>query len=146
MQTAALARLEEDTAIRETLHRLTAPAAPEAPSVDDLLEKLAGVEARRVEASREYAEGPLDMAALQAILVSVDAQADGVRRNIEGVSLASPARALLTAPDLASGWDARSTDERRALLGLLLRKVVVFRSTSHGRNTFDADRIELVWQ
>ncbi len=68
------------------------------------------------------------------------------QRQIEKIEASQPAKSLIKSVDISKSWDERTLEEKRSLLRLVIEKVVIQKSLTPGRNTFDSRRVEIVWR
>lgn len=141
---SALARLEADEELRSGLVKLASPVLA-GPSMDDLLRKRETLLARWHEVGDMFTAGEVDRAEHNRMRNNITEDRKVVDAALARIEVASPAGALLAAGDLSKGWESRSQAERRALLRLLIDRIVV-KPANHGRNRFDPDRVEIIWR
>jgi site-specific DNA recombinase len=69
-----------------------------------------------------------------------------IEQQLNRLEAVRPVTSLLASVDLNMSWEERTLLEKRALLRLLIEKVMISKSLSPGRNTFDSRRIEILWR
>jgi DNA invertase Pin-like site-specific DNA recombinase len=74
------------------------------------------------------------------------AKQETIQRQLERIEASKPAGIMLGALDLDKAWEERNLAEKQALLKLVIEKVLIHKSLSPGRNTFDSRRIEILWR
>jgi site-specific DNA recombinase len=118
------------------------------PQESGLLDALREDEARLVELGRDYANRliarPAFFAAQQALTDRIAATTRTLDRITQGRILAA-----LPAPSdgatLRATWDQADLEWRRSLVATLVEQVRL-RPAVRGRNTFDPDRVEIIWR
>ena len=116
-------------------------------AVAGLLERLRADEAQLEELGRDYADRLVTREAFLAAQGRITDRLTVTRRELSRVTRDQAAVAV---PDggaavLRTTWDATDLDWRRALLGLVLERVVLHPCV-RGRRDFDPTRVELVWR
>jgi len=109
-------------------------ASDAAPVVGD---ELATLEARLVELAEAWADGDLDRRSWVAARRRIEARVDELRRSL-GVG-------PLPVGDVREAWAAADIDRRRALVALVVDRVVVGPAV-RGRNVFDPGRVVIDWR
>lgn len=89
----------------------------------------------------DYSKGEYERA--RKVLIG---KQETIQRQLERLEASKPANAILGAVDLSKAWEERNLAEKQALLKLVIEKVLIHKSESPGRNTFDARRIEIIWR
>jgi site-specific DNA recombinase len=127
-------------------------------AVDGLLDRLRATETQLEDVGRDYADG---LVAREAFLAAQGRLSDRLEATRRQLSRAARRRGVVTIPEggtaaIRAEWDAWGSDEgeaarlaglerRRALLGLVLDRVVLYPCV-RGRRDFDPTRVELVWR
>jgi ComEC/Rec2-related protein len=142
--------------LQAALEAATEESADDA--VNGLLEGLRAIETQLEDLGRDYADG---LVAREAFLAAQGRLSDRLEATRRQLSRAAPRPAVITIPEggavaIRAEWDAWGSDEseaarlaglerRRALLGLVLDRVVLYPCV-RGRRDFDPTRVELVWR
>ena len=113
---------------------------------DDLIEVLTNTRLKISETTEMWVEGTLSKSEFERAHKMLSEKRDEIERKLDKMEAAQPILKMLTAPDLNTSWEDRNVEEKRALLALVVKKVIIRKSKSPGRNTFDRERIEIVWR
>lgn len=100
-------------------------------------DELATLEARLVELAEAWADGDIDRRSWVTARRRIDARVEELRRSLG----AGP----LPVGDVREAWAAMDVDRRRALVALVVDRVVVGPAV-RGRNVFDPGRVSIDWR
>ena len=142
--TAVLERLSADKTLLENLSLPTHEGSQK--EHDDLIEVLTNTRLKISETTEMWVEGTLSKSEFELAHKMLSEKRDEIERKLDKMEAAQPILKMLTAPDLNTSWEDRNVEEKRALLALVVKKVIIRKSKSPGRNTFDRERIEIVWR
>ena len=142
--TAVLERLSADKTLLENLSLPTDEGSQK--EHDDLIEVLTNTRLKISETTEMWVEGTLSKSEFERAHKMLSEKRDEIERKLDKMEAAQPILKMLTAPDLNTSWEDRNVEEKRALLALVVKKVIIRKSKSPGRNTFDRERIEIVWR
>ena len=142
--TSVLGRLSEDKALLENLSQ---PANDESQKEhNDLINILTNTRLKISETQDLYLDGILSKSEYERAHIILSEKREAIEHKLEKIEASQPVMEMLNAPDLNTSWEERTIEEKRALLALVLKKIIIKKSKSPGRNTFDRERIEIVWR
>jgi DNA invertase Pin-like site-specific DNA recombinase len=142
--TAVLERLSSDKALLESLSHPTNDGSQ--TEHNDLIEVLRNTRLKLSETTDMWLDGILSRPEFERASKKLNEKRIEIESKLERMEAAQPLIKMLAAPDFNTSWDERNIEEKRALLALVVKKVIIKKSKSPGRNTFDRDRIEIVWR
>jgi DNA invertase Pin-like site-specific DNA recombinase len=142
--TAVIERLSRDATLLENLSQPKTENSQREHS--ELLQALTNIRSKSSENQDLWLEGTLTKPEYERALNKLSARRMEIERRLDKMEAATPVSKLLGSTDLNKSWDERSIEEKRALLSLVIKKVIINKSTSPGRNTFDRRRVEIVWR
>lgn len=121
---------------------LADPGARDIP--DDLAADVTRLEAQLDALADDYADGTLGRGAYAKATARVESRLTDARRSIAStVRRTSPM--LDASIDVTAAWPTMTTDERRERITAVVDHVIVAPAVK-GRNTFDPDRVSVVWK
>jgi DNA invertase Pin-like site-specific DNA recombinase len=116
---------------------LAAPKASKAVDVDAL-------EARLAELADTYAEGEITKAEWMRARDKIEERLAKARRQRDGAALAAVTDRYAKAGALREAWPSMSIDQRRAVLGVVIDRVIIGPAPRPGQ--FDAERVDIAWR
>ncbi len=142
--TAVLTRLENDKKLIRNLHKPTKD--PSEKEHNELVRALGQSRLKTQEATEMWADGHLSRAEFEQALRRLKEKQAIIERQLEKLEAARPVAMILTSTDLSKTWEERTLEEKRALIRLVIEKILIHKSKTPGRNTFDSSRIEILWR
>lgn len=135
----------EPLIVEAILLRMDGAAIP-APTRDDgPTETAAAIETTLAELGRDYADGNINRTAFLAAQARLEERLSGARAAV-AASTGTAALGTYERPGaLRLAWPGMSFDQRRAVLGALVDRVVVGPAV-RGRNRFDPERVGVDWR
>lgn len=139
----------EDLVTAAVLYRLRSPSVtramrkPKRTTGPDHAAVIEAGERKLEELAEMFGAGELDRREWLAARAVVDDRLKGARRSLareQGTQALLPLRDV----DPATAWDSLDIDQRRAVLGALIERIVI--SPAGGRSTFAPDRVDIVWR
>ena len=103
------------------------------------------MEARRREAVESYGSGAMSLAGFQAIDRDVAGRIDAIPWSRMGAQVRRIGEVLPANTKALGSWWTRRNEDRRLLVGTVLEAVEIGPGVL-GRNTFDPERVTLVWR
>lgn len=142
--TAVVSRLQNDAKL---IRNLKKPSKnPSDAEHRDLVISLIQSRSKVDEASNMWADGLLSGPEYQNLLKRLKENQASIERRLAAIEASRPVSEILNSADLTKSWADKSLVERRALLRLIIEKIVINKSQTPGRNTFDSRRIDIIWR
>jgi site-specific DNA recombinase len=111
-----------------------------------LMNDLAAAEGRQRELDAAWARGEMSGERLASRQRELDEVIDGLRRQLALIRQVEPLERILGEPSgLRSTWNALPTSRQRAIIDVLIEKIVVHPPTTRGP-TVDVNRFEPIWR
>jgi DNA invertase Pin-like site-specific DNA recombinase len=110
-------------------------------------ERVADLRRRMDEASDACAEGRIELASLERLTARLRPQIEDAEANHRRLlaTRSLDVVAAVAGPEAAEAWDAMAVSQRRALVEVLLDRVVIHRASRRGPG-FHPDDVEIVWR
>jgi DNA invertase Pin-like site-specific DNA recombinase len=128
----------------EALQRALHARAGAGPRARTLIERIRADEARLDRVKRLMVDGELTAADGRRFRVEIEEALARDRRSLATMA-GSAVLGELANGDVRAWWDAATVDRRRAVLALLVDRVVIH-TAIRGLNRFDPSRVEIIWR
>jgi len=142
--TAALERLKNDKKLLKGL--ATNKSSASAKHIKELNNQLNLTYLRMNETREIWEKGVITTKEFEKLRTNQNSQEQNIKQQIAKINALAPVQTLTGSVNLEKSWEERTLEEKRALLKLIIEKVYIYKSTTPGRNTFDASRIEIKWR
>jgi len=141
---AVVSRLQNDAKL---IRNLKKPSKnPSDAEHRDLVISLSQSRSKIGEASNMWADGILSRPEYENLLKKLKENQATIERRLTTIEASRPVSEILNSADLTKSWTDKSIVEKRALLRLIIEKIVINKSLTPGRNTFDSRRIDIIWR